>query len=148
MTRWFAVERPDGAVDRRALFGLRADPVDGPEAYPHPGLLGECTGCGTCAAVCPTGACTVANLGVTAIVGVDPRACDGCGLCVQRCPERILAPAATLPGAEYALPRRLARVRVARCSECRALLDPGETGTCTACSSRRGMLDDIWSQLG
>ncbi|WP_168581793.1 4Fe-4S binding protein [Gephyromycinifex aptenodytis] len=146
MSAWFAVEREGGSVDRRALLGLRSADPQGPHSHPRPGILDGCTGCGTCVAVCPSGALAAAQLPTTVVLSVDPLACTGCGECVERCPEKILAPAATLPGCDD--PVRLARIRIERCNRCRVHLHPGETGMCTSCSSRRSLMDDLWTQLG
>ncbi|GMA39144.1 4Fe-4S dicluster domain-containing protein [Mobilicoccus caccae] len=148
MTRWLAVERPDGRVDRRALLGLRSPSEGEVRSLPRPAAVAGCTGCGTCVAVCPTGAMTQARLPTTVVIGVDPTACTGCGECVARCPESVLAPAATLPGPQATAPVRLARVRVGRCDRCRAPLHPGEGPSCTACATRRGVMDDVWAHLG
>jgi len=41
----------------------------------------ECTGCGTCADVCPVEAITVDD-----VAEVDPDLCIDCGACVDACP--------------------------------------------------------------
>ena len=145
--KWFAIERPDGTVDRRALLGLRSPDPTAPRSLPRPGIIDGCTGCGTCVAVCPTGALTEARVTTTVVLGVSPAQCTGCGECVERCPEGVLAPAATLPGPNAATPVRLARVRVERCDRCRAHLNPREGPLCTSCSSRRSLADDVWAHL-
>ncbi len=43
----------------------------------------KCIGCGACVAVCPQGALTMANGGVT----VDAGRCDACGRCADVCPS-------------------------------------------------------------
>ncbi|NMB40718.1 MAG: 4Fe-4S binding protein [Firmicutes bacterium] len=44
-----------------------------------------CTGCGSCADVCPTEAITVNDVAV-----VDPEECTDCGSCVDECPEEAI----------------------------------------------------------
>lgn len=144
--RWTAVTRPEGRVDRRALLGLRADP-DEVRAWPRPGIVEGCTGCGTCVRVCPTGALTEARLPTTMVLGVHPTACTGCGECVARCPEKVLAPAVTVPGPHADRPVRLARVRLSRCGRCRGPLSPGEADLCSSCRAREALVRDIWSSL-
>lgn len=42
----------------------------------------RCTGCGTCAQVCPAGAVTVDGT-----AGVNTELCNACGICVGSCPQ-------------------------------------------------------------
>ncbi|MFX0203189.1 MAG: Coenzyme F420 hydrogenase/dehydrogenase, beta subunit C-terminal domain, partial [Candidatus Hodarchaeota archaeon] len=44
-----------------------------------------CTGCGTCAGVCPHHSLEM-NLGLSRFVPIQVRACEGCNLCVEACP--------------------------------------------------------------
>ena len=45
----------------------------------------ECTGCGTCEEICPTGA-----IAINGIARVDPKWCTGCSLCVQQCLQEAI----------------------------------------------------------
>jgi ferredoxin len=45
-----------------------------------------CSGCGACAAECPTGAITVGE-----IAEVDESLCTGCGVCIEACPLEALS---------------------------------------------------------
>ena len=48
---------------------------------------GLCTGCGLCAAVCPTGAVSMAaDAEGFRVPKVDMGHCTDCGLCLKRCP--------------------------------------------------------------
>ena len=47
-----------------------------------------CTGCGTCAATCPTGALLVADADGSRSLTFDANLCVACGACARRCPER------------------------------------------------------------
>jgi ferredoxin len=46
-----------------------------------------CTGCGTCALTCPTGALLVSDDGGRRALSFDPALCVACGACARRCPE-------------------------------------------------------------
>lgn len=46
-----------------------------------------CTGCGTCAATCPTGAVAASDDGGRRTLSFDANLCVACGACARRCPE-------------------------------------------------------------
>jgi NAD-dependent dihydropyrimidine dehydrogenase PreA subunit len=46
----------------------------------------ECTGCGVCAEVCPTGAIAVED-----VARIEPSACTGCAQCVPECPQGAIS---------------------------------------------------------
>ncbi|MGI6317419.1 MAG: 4Fe-4S binding protein [Firmicutes bacterium] len=45
----------------------------------------KCSGCGSCADVCPCEAITVDD-----VASVDPNECTDCGSCVDECPEEAI----------------------------------------------------------
>jgi ferredoxin len=47
---------------------------------------GECTGCGLCCQVCPTGA-----VSVNGYANIDGSKCTACLACVERCPQGAIA---------------------------------------------------------
>jgi coenzyme F420 hydrogenase subunit beta len=49
-----------------------------------------CTGCGTCAGICPTGAVHMAISDGLYVPQVDEAKCVGCGLCVASCPGHFV----------------------------------------------------------
>ena len=46
----------------------------------------KCTGCGSCADVCPVEAITVDD-----VASVDPEECTECGACADECPEEAIS---------------------------------------------------------
>ncbi len=48
-------------------------------------IVDKCSGCGSCADVCPTEAITVDDVAV-----VDENECTDCGSCVDECPEEAI----------------------------------------------------------
>lgn len=77
---------------RRELFFGRADvPPAGP--FP-PGVtiqsVKDCTGCGDCVEICPSGIITLA--GGIPILDFSRGECTFCGKCAERCPERVFPP--------------------------------------------------------
>jgi ferredoxin len=51
-----------------------------------PAVTGNCTRCGQCAEICPTGALTL----VDARLAVAPELCNRCGICIDGCPDGAL----------------------------------------------------------
>ena len=49
--------------------------------------VGKCTGCGTCAEICPVEAIKVENEKAV----VDEEACIDCGTCIEECPEEAIS---------------------------------------------------------
>jgi ferredoxin len=85
----------------QALEAGKTAPVSVPGNRPYrekkkgsatPISLPACSGCGACAAVCPTDAITVTSDGS---VATDAAACMMCMACVAKCPQqaRVLPPA-------------------------------------------------------
>jgi len=50
----------------------------------------DCTGCGTCLALCRFDAIVRAETADGPVFRVDPAACEGCGVCVRFCPEQAI----------------------------------------------------------
>ncbi len=47
----------------------------------------RCSGCGTCVAACPNGACSLEKIGKVYRSVVDAARCSGCGTCASLCPN-------------------------------------------------------------
>lgn len=111
----------------------------------HPVAAPGCTGCRICEQVCPEKAFGWSGIGSNGLLWVSPADCTACGICVQACPEDVLDLEA-VTAADSA--HRLARIQPRGCGKCGRGLSPGEREVCTACTSRRSLLDDVWKHIG
>ena len=111
----------------------------------HPVASPGCTGCRICEQVCPEKAFGWSGIGSNGLLWVSPADCTACGICVQACPEDVLDLAAVTPADAG---HQLARIQPRGCTNCGRGLAPGEREVCTACASRRSLLDDVWKHLG
>lgn len=83
---WYPVVQeapPASPLTRKPESGSEARAEEVLCAQVNPAL---CTGCGTCAAVCPGGAIMAGP-----IAAVDPRLCRGCGTCAAQCPSGAIS---------------------------------------------------------
>lgn len=135
-------EPDQAAATPRAL--LLAVCPDAP--LPRMAVTTACTACGACSRVCPTGALRQVPSGGGVALVFDPHRCVDCGECGRVCAEDAIASVGRSPGPHVEV--EVARVLRGRCTRCRAVLSPGESGTCARCRGRRGMLDDVWAALG
>lgn len=111
---------------RRARWLRRVDPeTAGAGAMPEGpwkarSVTEACTGCGICAAFCPTGSLEAENVDGTWTLTHQPAACVSCGTCVELCPvgamgEEPLTAAALAGGERHTLICLVER----RCRSCR-----------------------------
>lgn len=102
-----------------------------------------CTGCGICAAFCPTGALAAVEEDGAWTLRHQAAACVGCGTCHAVCPSKAVGAADTVSVAELVEGggRQLVRRTRAVCTECRRpfLAAPGQP-RCQACRSEGRML--------
>ena len=81
-----------------------------------------CTGCGSCARTCPTGALAFQTEQEQVVLSFDAGLCVGCGYCVARCPEQENDAIAVQKKTDLALltrgRQRLYQDRIALCQEC------------------------------
>lgn len=130
--------RPDHGVAADAVLGLARRYGRTPEqALDHAqsplgvvALNPGCTGCGACAAACPTAALAFDQNGPAVTLSFDGTRCTGCGVCAPVCPESVVhvdrrTDLGVLSRGRYTLHRD----HVVRCEKCggvvatRALLD-------------------------
>lgn len=77
-----------------------------------------CTGCGSCAQTCPTGALDL-TLGDTVALAYDPTLCTGCAQCVSVCPEQVVSASRSTDIARLrGGPERLYEDETVRCRSC------------------------------
>jgi energy-converting hydrogenase A subunit P len=72
--------------DNRDAFS----PLDKILFYSGIKMEASCSGCGTCAALCPTGALTVKKTETQVHIEWTPSHCSQCNLCEEVCPEKAL----------------------------------------------------------
>ncbi len=129
-----------GRTPRDLVLTTLAEP-----ALPRPRVEDGCTGCRACVNVCPQDALNFSDGVDVFALTVDPTACVQCGECSRVCPEGVMHAHGRFPDPSSEL---LTRVKLHRCDACGMRLSPGETGRCTACSSRQSLVSDVWSQWG
>jgi formate hydrogenlyase subunit 6/NADH:ubiquinone oxidoreductase subunit I len=99
---------------------------------------GECSACGVCARVCPTGAiCEEAEKGSRYRLHFDASACTNCGLCQEACPliefdERFAL--ADITGGQS---RIVASVELSSCVVCGEVIPAGGREACSTCAKRQ-----------
>ncbi len=82
----------------------------------------SCTGCGSCARMCPTGALAFEGEQEQVVLSFDAGLCVGCGYCVARCPEQKNGAIAVQKKTDLTLltrgRRHLYQDQIALCQEC------------------------------
>ena len=112
---------------------------------PHPvPITQNCSGCRICTRMCPTEALSWEGSVSDGRLWADPAQCSACGLCVEACPEDVLGLGTRAPASSRVL---LAELEPAGCQVCRSTLGPGEETTCSTCSSRASLVDDLWANM-
>lgn len=100
----------------------------------------QCSACGTCVAVCPTGALSIATENERAVLRFDAATCTNCGLCYEACDEGAVSKDQEWSIADLARGelRVLAEVPLRACAGCGDSIGHGETPLCPTCE-RRGV---------
>jgi ferredoxin len=98
----------------------------------------ECSACGVCARVCPTGAiCEEAEKGSHYRLHFDASACTNCGLCQEACPliefDELFA-LADIAGGQS---RIVASVELSSCVVCGEVVPSGRGEACPTCKKRQ-----------
>lgn len=99
---------------------------------------GKCSACGTCVAVCPTGALEQATEDGCRILSFVRSACTRCSLCIEACPED-----AVVYDEQWSLAdlledggRAVARIGLAACVVCGEVNPAAGGEVCTTCEKR------------
>ncbi len=97
----------------------------------------RCTGCGVCAAQCPTSALVHLQAGGSCQLVFHQESCIGCGQCVDLCPERCLQLTKVLEISKLSHePQMMFEGGFARCAACGAPFAP------------KAMVDSVRARLG
>ncbi len=84
-----------------------------------------CTGCGSCAQACPTGALDLTQGDETVTLDYDPTLCTGCAQCVSVCPEQVVQVSRSTDLAKLGGgPERLFEDETVRCTSCGSAVAP------------------------
>ena len=99
----------------------------------------RCTACGTCAAVCPTGAVHTAWEGESYILSFKPSACTNCSLCQDACGEDAIAFEAEIWIADILQDEAevVATIRSGWCTICGDVIPVGMGEVCPTCERRQ-----------
>jgi ferredoxin len=109
-----------------------------------------CTGCGVCAALCPTGALKINEDQGRVELLWRPAHCSRCNLCVESCCKKAIR---FLPGVETRriagqTSRAIMRFYRNLCPECGdSFLSPGPETRCVRCSKREKVVEDLFRMI-
>jgi ferredoxin len=103
-------------------------------------VTAQCTGCGVCATLCPTGAITARWTERDFVLGFRPWACTNCRVCVIVCGPRAIRPRKTtrldsLLGTQEV---PLLQARRATCRLCRDAFPANGSEICPLCAHQQG----------
>ncbi len=109
---------------------------------------GNCSACGSCALICPSGAITLDHQEPFRLVNFQTARCIDCNLCVALCPEKALAQTDAVDQSTVAENRvvTLFECEEASCLRCgKPFICSSElTGFCSACSHDRNIENDLF----
>ncbi len=99
----------------------------------------QCSGCGTCCVVCPTGAMTTKRQDRYQILNFRIHLCTNCGLCKEACPERVIELEDECMVADLCedRTRAAARVELTWCRICGETIPAVQGDVCTTCKKRQ-----------
>jgi formate hydrogenlyase subunit 6/NADH:ubiquinone oxidoreductase subunit I len=99
---------------------------------------GKCSACGTCVAVCPTGALEQATEDGCRILSFHSSACTKCSLCIEACPEDAIVYDERWSLADLLEDgdRVVARVDLAACVVCGEVIPAAGDEVCATCEKR------------
>jgi ferredoxin len=116
----------------------------------HPEINEECTFCGSCTTLCPSGAMSRQETPTGFNITVDPTVCNMCGLCADICPAYAITVDWTIPNDGPAQRMVLARSIWKTCNSCNQRY-PGninhEQSLCPGCSNSHSKPKLVWSEI-
>lgn len=99
----------------------------------------NCTACGTCVAVCPTGAISKKSDNGQQILNFKSSLCNNCGLCNEACPKYAIDFEENFNLSDVLKEEAevVARIRLTSCIICGELIKVGKSKSCPTCQKRQ-----------
>lgn len=98
----------------------------------------ECSACGICVTVCPTGALEQGTENGSQVLSFVSSACTKCGLCIEACPEKAIDydPQWSLADLLDDNRRVVARIQLTACFACGEVMPASQGRMCPTCEKR------------
>lgn len=107
--------------------------------------LGECSGHGICARVCPTGALQHKETAGHAELSFNATRCIACGQCARTCPDRAIR---VQPEGGRSAYEVLARWEAKTCASCEQIYFEASGDTCPACQKNQQLMQGVAALFG
>lgn len=107
--------------------------------------LGECSGHGICARVCPTGALQRSETVDHAELGFHAARCIACGQCARTCPDRAIR---VQPEGGRSAYEVLSRWEAKTCESCEQIYYAAGGDTCPACRKNQQLMQGVAAMFG
>lgn len=110
----------------------------------------DCTGCGVCATLCPTGGLSMGGEQESPELRWTPAHCSRCDLCAEACPRKTIrflpgVGAGKIAGETTTIVRRFYRHHCPECGD--TFLSPRPEAPCDRCSKREKVVEDLFRMI-